>query len=314
MNNIIQSANTAFAKGMFTLKKHSPEIALAAGIGGVVVSAVMACKATLKVNDILDESKDNIDKVHHAVEDETISEETYSVEDSKKDLAIIYTQTAWKLAKLYGPSVILGVLSITSIVSSHNIMRKRNLGLAAAYATLDQGFKEYRGRVVDRFGEQVDHELKYDLKAEKVTETVVDEKTGKEKKVKKTMYKPGENCGDIYSRMFDAGNRGWTTDPLMNLTFLKAAQKYFQEKLERVGFVWLDEVYDYLGIKKDKISRYAGWIFDPDNPIGDNNIDFGFENNELFMNGYEASVLLTFNVDGNIMDRFEAADRTLSVC
>ena len=313
-NSIVESATAMWNKGVFTLKKHSPEIALVAGIGSVVAGAVVACKATITAVDILDDHKKVVDAIHECHDREDISEEEYPEEQYKKELAAAYIQTGWKLTKTYAPAFVLGGLGIMSIVSSHGIMRNRNVSLAAAYATLDQGFKKYRSRVVDRFGEQVDHELKYDIQSQKVTETVVDEETGKEKKAKKTLQKPGEDSANMYSRMFDAGNRGWTSDPLMNLTFLKGAENYFNQKLERTGYVWLNEVYDYLGYKQDKASRFVGWIYDVDNPIGDNHIDFGFHNNDLFMNGYEASVRLDFNVDGNIMDRFEMADTTLSVC
>ena len=60
-----------------------------------------------------------------------------------------------------------------------------------------------------------------------------------------------------------------------------------------------------LGIPRTKAGQVVGWIFDKDNPIGDNYVDFGLLNtqNEDFVNGYKRSVLLDFNVDGMILDR-----------
>ena len=176
---IMNKATKAFYKVGFTLKKHSPEILVVAGVVGTVVSAVLACRATTKVSEIMTDTKIDVDAVHKCLE--TQSEEDYSREDGKKDLVIIYAKTGFELAKLYAPSVLLGVASITSILASNNILRKRNVALTAAYATLDKCFKEYRGNVVERFGEQVDRELRYAIKAKKFEETVVDEKTGKEK-------------------------------------------------------------------------------------------------------------------------------------
>ena len=141
-----------------TIKKHSPEILMVAGTVGVVTSAVMACKATLKVNDILDEAKSNIDKIHNVAEDKEFADR-YSEEDSKKDLTIVYAQTGIKLIKLYGPSILLGALSIGAMISSNRILTKRNIALAAAYTAVDTGFKDYRKNVVERFGEKVDKEL-----------------------------------------------------------------------------------------------------------------------------------------------------------
>ena len=195
---LMNKVSSAVSNVGFQIKKYSPEILVVAGVVGTVASAVMACKATTKVSDILEETKDKVDKIHETVErveagevieceDKNGNVSTYEVEDGKKDLAIVYIQTGLKFAKLYAPAVALGVLSIGCIVKSNDILRKRNVALAAAYATVDKGFKEYRERVVERFGETVDRELKYNVKAEEVKETVVDEETGKKKTVKKTV-------------------------------------------------------------------------------------------------------------------------------
>ena len=148
----------------FKVKQRSPEILVIGGAIGVVASAVMACKATLKVNEVLDEAKTQIDTVHEVVNDPNMSEK-YTEEDKKKDLSIVYVQTGVKLVKLYGPSVVLGVASLACILTSHKILRKRNMALAAAYATVDRSFKEKRGRDVERIGEELDRELKYNNKA-----------------------------------------------------------------------------------------------------------------------------------------------------
>ena len=139
---ILNTITRTFHQTGFQIKKHSPEILIVAGVVGTVASAVMACKATLKVNDILEETKTQVEQVKTVIADETIPEEKYSEEDSKKDLAIIYAQTGLKFVKLYGPAVILGALSITSILASNNILRKRNIALAAAYTAVDTSFKE----------------------------------------------------------------------------------------------------------------------------------------------------------------------------
>jgi hypothetical protein len=152
--DIMNQVTRTFSKVGFELKKHSPEILVVAGVVGTVASTVMACKATLKVNEVLDEPKETIEKIHTAVETgETEAGLPYNVEDSKKDLAIVYVQTGVKLAKLYAPAIGIGVLSIACILKSNNILQKRNVALAAAYTAVDKSFKEYRNRVVERFGE-----------------------------------------------------------------------------------------------------------------------------------------------------------------
>lgn len=318
MNNMTRT----FHKVGFQLKKHSPEIMLVAGVAGTVASAVMACKATTKVNKILEETKSEVNQVHDALtnediryakvkqEDGTLTRvEKYTEEDSKKDLAIIYFRSGMKFAKLYGPSVLLGAVSITSILASHNIMRKRNVALAAAYTAVDKSFKGYRSRVIERFGEQLDKELRYNIKAKEI-ETVVTDEDGNEKIVKEVIQAADENDPTMYSdyaKCFDCGCNGWTKSAEMNLMFLRRQQDWANERLKSRGYLFLNEVYDSLGIPRTKAGQVVGWVYDEKNPKGDNYVDFGIYNihNEQvrdFVNGHERSVWLDFNVDGNILD------------
>ena len=303
---IVNSMTRNLHKVGFKFKKHSPEILVVAGVVGTVASAVMACKATLKVNDILEETKVEIEKVKTVVADETISEEKYSEQDAKKDLAIIYAHTGIKFVKLYGPSIILGTLSITGILASNNILRKRNIALAAAYKAIDTGFKEYRSRVVERFGEELDKELRYNVKAKEIKEKVVDE-NGKEKTVKKTINVADPNFYSDYARCYDDGCKGWVKDSEYNLMFLRNTQSFMNEKLRAQGYLFLNDVYDALGIPRSKAGQVVGWIYDEKNPNGDNFVDFGIydlykEGSRDFVNGYERTIWLDFNVDGPILD------------
>ena len=309
------------------LKKYSPEILVVTGVVGVVASAVMACKATTKVNDILVDTKNQVDKIHEVISSDelrfkeetkvTVEEngqqtittekvEVYSEEDSKRDLAIVYTQTAMKFVKLYGPSVLLGAASIGCILASHHILNKRNAALAAAYSIVDKGFKEYRSRVADRFGEAVDKELKYNIKAEEIEEKVIDE-NGEEKVEKKVVSVANTTGYSDYAKFYDDGCTGWTKNPELNLMFLKRQQRYANDLLKTQGYVFLNDVYEMLGIHKTKAGQIVGWVYDEKNPNGDNYIDFGIYDVHSaqardFVNGYERTILLDFNVDGNILD------------
>lgn len=326
---INQNITRALGKAGITCKKYTPEALIIAGVIGVVASAVMACKATTKVNDILEESKENTHNLHLVATAAGLKEATYdlsnedvrkidtlstkedvknyTVQDLKKDTTIIYTQTAVKFIKLYAPSVILGALSIAGILASNNILRKRNVALAAAYATVDKGFKEYRSRVVERFGKDMDRELKYNIKAKEIEETTKDAK-GKEKTVKKSIEVADVNEYSDYARFFDEFCTGWKRDAEYNLMFLKHQQNYANEKLQKQGYLFLNDVYDMLGIPKTKAGQVVGWIYDEAHPdIYDNFVDFGIydlynEKARDFVNGREKSILLDFNVDGNILD------------
>ena len=317
MNNMSRT----FHKVGFQLKKHSPEIMLIGGVAGTVASAVMACKATTKVQAILEESKTKVNQVHEVLANDELrySEvkqedgalvrvEKYTEEDSKKDLAVIYLQTGIRFAKLYGPAILLGAASITSILASHNIMRKRNVALAAAYTAVDKSFKGYRSRVIERFGEQLDKELRYNIKAKEIETTVFDE-NGEEKVVKEVVQVSDTNPNfySDYAKCFDDGCTGWTKDSEMNLFFLKRQQDWANERLKARGYLFLNEVYESLGIPRTKAGQVVGWVYDPKNPSGDKYVDFGIynlhdEKARDFVNGYERSIWLDFNVDGNILD------------
>lgn len=304
---ILSSITRTAHKVGFQLKKHSPEILVISGTIGVVASAVMACKATTKLDGILETAKNNIDEIHSVMEDPSVLPEgaEYTEEDGKKDIAITYAKTGLEIAKLYGPAVILGTLSITAILTSHNILRKRNVALAAAYLTEHTGFKEYRQRVVERFGEELDRELKYNVKKEEVETTVVN-KDGTESTVKETIEvaRPGV---DDYSRFFDDGCLGWEKDAEHNRYFLQCVEKWANETLQKRGYLFLNEVYERLGIPKSRAGHVVGWVYDKNNPVGDNYVDFGLLDHDDpkkrdFINGRERVVLLDFNVDGNIYD------------
>lgn len=306
--NLYKTISGKLGVAELKVKKHSPEILIFIGIGGVITSTVMACKATTKIETILKESHEKIDAIHAAKEATKVEDVEYTPEDEKRDLAIVYIQTGVKLAKIYAPSVILGVLSISSILASHDILRKRNVAIGAAYAAIDKSFKEYRGRVIERFGEAVDRELKYNIKAEKIEETIVDPETGKEKKIKKTVEVADDIIGySPYAKFFDESSSCYEKDPETNLFFLRAEQSYANDRLRARGYLTLNEVYERLGIPTTRAGQIVGWVYDPENPNGDNYVDFGIydiyrERNRDFVNGYERSILLDFNVDGNILD------------
>ena len=301
MNNVSRSINRIG----FILKKHSPEILAVTGTIGVVTSAVMACKATTKLGAILEKTKTDMEVIHTAMEHpEYLEPEKYTEDDGKNDIRILYAKTGLNIIKLYAPSVILGGLSITAMLTSNNILRKRNIALAAAYTAVDKGFKEYRSRVVERFGEEMDRELRYNLKSKEIEETVVDEK-GKEKTVKKTVNVVDPSTYSVYARFYDDGCNGWTKNPEDNLYFLKCQENYANDLLKTRGHLFLNEVYDMLGIPRTQAGQIVGWVYDEKNPVGDNFVDFGIldlydEKKREFVNGYERTILLDFNVDGEI--------------
>lgn len=306
---LITKASRGMHKVGFSLKKHSPTILIIGGVVGVVTSAVMACKSTTKLEAVNNKHKKAVDDIHKAVEEGKLVDGTeYTEKDSHKDLAIVYAHTGLDYVKLYGPAVLLGALSITSILTSHRIMTKRNISLAAAYATVDRSFKEYRGRVVERFGEELDKELKYNIKTKEVEEITVDENTGDGYIETKTVQTVSNPLGSPYAKFFDETCRGWTRNPEANKLFLLKQQSYANRQLELKGYLLLNEVYEMLGIPKTLAGSSVGWVYDSKDKYADNFVDFGIfdihrESTREFVNGYNQSVMIDPNVQGYILDK-----------
>lgn len=299
-NEFMTKVSRSIHKFGFELKKHSPEILIVAGVVGTVASTVMACKATTKLSEILEKSKEDINDIHEASQKEELADK-YDETMMRQDLALVYFQTGVKIAKLYAPAVILGTLSITAMLTSNNILRKRNVALAAAFATVDKGFKEYRGRVVERYGEQVDYELTHNITTKEIEETVVDEK-GKEKKVKKTVEVADPNVTNDYVKYFTRTNPYWDDCPDYVEMFLRSQQNYANDRLRAEKVLTLNDVYEALGFQKTKAGMVVGWIFDENNEDGDNFVEFRVRKvyipNEA--GGEELAYAIDFNADGNI--------------
>lgn len=306
---LVNKASRTLHKVGFKFKKHSPEILAVVGVTGTIASGVLACRATLKVNDIVDEAKETIETIHDAVENHryTSDGEEYTEEVAKKDLTIVYAQTGVKFIKLYGPAVALGIASIGCMIGSNHILRKRNIALAAAFKAVDTSFKEYRGRLIDKFGKDLDRELRFGIKAKEVEETVVDE-NGKETTVKKTIEVADPNVThSIYSIPWYEGNAGYTKNAELNKVFLIQQQNYANDKLKLNGILTLNEVYDMLGAPRTKYGQIAGWVYTEDCSAGDNFVDFGiFDPNNPgacdFLIGNERAIILDFNCIGNILE------------
>lgn len=282
---------SGLARQVLKLETASPTLLFGAGIVGIVGSTVLACQATLKLEEVLKEGADKLETAR------TLEHDDYSEKDRSNDVRIIKVQTGAKIVKLYAPAAGLGLVSIAALTKSHNILTSRNAALMAAYKALEKGFDEYRRRVVDKYGEEEDRIFRYGGREV----DVIDDK-GKVNKV----VRVGDGTPSIYARFFDQTSTSWNKNPDYNLSFLINTQSYANDLLKQRGHVFLNEVYDSLGMERSKAGSVVGWLL-----IGeyrDNYIDFGvFEGDTQvardFVNGREASILLDFNVDGVIYDK-----------
>lgn len=284
------------AMAVLKTQKHSPKILFAAGVVGVVSAAVLAARATLRLDEIVDEAKETLEAF------ETVKgNPEYTEEDQIKDKALFYVQTSIKVIKLYAPAVGLGVASIGMLAGSHRILTKRNLALTGAYSALEKGFKEYRRRVVEDLGEDRDREFLHGT--EIVHETHVDQ-DGKKTKVE-TKIAAGISP---YGIMFRQDNPNWNRQPEYNFLFLRAQQRYLNDKLQVRGHILLNDVYDAIGVQRTPAGCVVGWL-SKEYGGKDGYVDFGiFDDADAlrvydYMTGHEGELYLDFNVDGNIFEK-----------
>lgn len=288
---IATTATRVTAKGIFKLKKYAPEILTGVGLVGVVAAGVIASRATLKLEPILENARDGIETVEGLTE----AGKYETKQDRAKELAVVYTNAGIDLIKLYGPAVTLAAGSIACILGAHGIMKQRNATLLVAYKALESTYSKYRERVIEELG--VDQER--DIFAN-IREDEFEDEKGKKKVVARI---DGEPLG-VYAKIFEKGsNANWTPDAHQNRMFLEAVQQGVNDLLHSRGHVFLNEVYTELGYDHTQPGQLVGWV----RGNGDNYIDFGiheFENEKKreFILGHEKSVILDFNVDGTIID------------
>jgi hypothetical protein len=304
MNAVMANVSRFAAKAKFKLGKHSPEILMVVGAVGAVTSTVMACKATLKVNDILAAHDATVATIHDVQEGKVQIKagEEYTEEDVKKDLTTTYVQTGLKIAKLYAPAVILGTLSIGCMFGSNHILQKRNAALTAAYVTLDKAFGDYKERVTERFGDRVQSELEHGIKAVEVESKVVNE-DGTEETIKSYVDEV-DGAHSPYDLIFDEMIDEWQPDAQYNKWHLAQVEDTANRRLRTQGYLFLNDVYRMIGrynsgamIVKPE-GQIVGWLYDPNNENLQNCVKLGLDK----MHG-DRNVVLHFNVDGPIIDK-----------
>lgn len=286
-------------RAMLMAQKQSPHILFAAGTVGIVGTAIAASKATLKVETVLDAHDERMEKIQTAIE---MHIDGYDEMDARRDKALTYTKTAVDLLKLYGPTLAIGGATLLAFTQSHRILSSRNVALTAAYATIDTAFKEYRGRIKEWYGEDAD---KAAQRGVVVDEVIEETETGPQPK--KVVRPDTEGTPSGYARVFGPYNKNWVPRPEHNVNFLRAQQNWLNDRLNAKGHLFLNEVYDALGLERSKAGQAVGWLKGGD---GDNYVDFGiwaddnYDRFADFASGREQCVWLDFNVDGVIWDKF----------
>lgn len=298
-------AGQILMKTKLGIKKHSPEILVVTGICTGVAAAIIACKQTIKANDIVAEAQKSLQNIEDVKELLAANNEVeYTEENEQDDRKTIAMRTTVGMVKTYALPVGLGILSITCILAGHHILKKRNVALAAAYSALSTDFMNYRKRVADKYGKDVDFMLKNGLEKQIIANQVVDPKTGEVKETKEEVLTYEGDKLSQYARVFDeVGSTQWTPSADHNRAFLLMEQNYFNERIKTRGYIFLNEVYERLGFRPTKAGSVVGWVYQNADYEG---IDFGIftahtQKAAEFLEGTEPSIILDFNVQGDIL-------------
>lgn len=315
--------------------KHSPTILAILGTGGIITAGVVACKATLKLEDTIAEKSEDIEIVHNSLE---IAKKTVEIGENdagdaqeyidtvyKRDLFKAYMNMGVAIGKLYGPSILICAASIGCIFGSKKIMDNRYSACLAACTTTERLFADYRQRVRDDLGEDADRKYRFGMESKEIEVPELDKKGNPKKdkngniktKTEKINTIPANFPDGEYARVFEeATSWEWDENVDVNAVSLLQKQRYANDLLKSRGWLFLNEVYTMLGFPITPYGQDVGWIYVKDNPHGENVVDFGLykaykpdssETRLEAMSYDNNAIVLDFNVDGYIKNRiFEA--------
>lgn len=284
-------------KATYCIRANATTILTVSGGIGVIVGFVWGCKASTKLKGTL------------AVASEEIHEAHIREDANTKDLAVAYGKAGFELAKLYAAPVAVEILSIGAMVGSNYILKRRNVGLAAALMTTTEAFNQYRARVRGRYGDDVDRELRYGTQKGSFTGAVDeagDPATGESAECDILDRSTADAC----TFLFKKGNPNWEDDWAYVEFFLAMQQNAANDMLKANGSIgqplFLSDVLKELSIPPTQASHFLGWTWCPDDKehTGDNYVDFRAHKVKIKNEHgtYEDAVLLDFNCDGSVLE------------
>lgn len=285
MSLIPASVSRTVARQALIAQKNSPKLLFVAGIVGFGATVVLSSRATVKMNDVIDNAQDELQLAQTMLESEEVP--TYNEAEHREDVTKIYIDTAFKTAKLYAPAIIIGGLSVACLTKSHTIQAKRNSALTAAYISLERAYTSYRDKVCAEVGREKEMEL-----YEKPQICQIHDPYGNPQEAQIT--------SSPYAKFFDRTNKHYNLEHDRNVIFITLQQNYLNDRLKARGHVFLNEVYDALGMDHTTAGAVTGWVVGN----GDDYIDFGpfHDRDATTYRGRDGAILLDFNVDGLIYE------------
>lgn len=211
--------NTLLAKAAWNFAKSHANIILSAlSIVGLVATSIEASKATIKANEIRNDLKET-------------KNDDVSLEETIK--------ACWKE---YIPTAVVGGATIACIVGSSIIAANDQKKLMAAYALLDRGYRTYRKKISETFGQDVDTNIANEVSEELTVEMADHDEFGGEKILFYDIYR---------DRYFDATMRQ-----------VQEAIYVLNRTLQINGYASVNDFYRALHIAETEEGNYIGWNID----------------------------------------------------
>lgn len=301
-------------KALLAAKEYAPELTLIVGGALVIGGGVLACKQTLKLDEVVSKGADKMEEIEAAVEEEVELRDgsVYDENCAKHDKILTTISTAKNVVKLYALPVGMAVLGFALIICGHKILRDRNTALLGAYASLATAYEAYRERVRGEVGDERENDIYLAHSKQMVEITTNNLETGAEEVVLKEYDIPDKgDCplGNPWARVFNAAHTSKydthdNADQFYNTSWLKSCETEARLKLNAYGTLSINEVYDMLGFDRVPEGQVFGWV------KGDV-VDFGVfsswvkpEFKTLWENDMQRTIVLNFNVGKEPITKF----------
>lgn len=282
IGNAIAKVGNKFAgklgKTGIILKAKSPEILIGAGIVLVLGGTYMACRATSKAKDVIQNCNDEIEEIKYRETEElgqlpencTEQEVKAVYKETKSDIFVAHVRCGWELTKLYAPAIAMEAAGIGCFLGAHGIMRKRNAALMAAYEATDKAYR--------RLKEQQGQKLLTDGAECKEGEKLVEKKDEEQKNC------PFNSDLGPWAFMFDEDCNVWKPSDSTLLMEAKAVQKSLTNRLNAGRTIFLNDIRTAFG-EDIPGPNLEGQIICWDKTLGDTEIDLGLPRSEDYIFG-----------------------------
>ena len=248
------------------VRPYMPTIAVVGGSVAVCGGAFLACRATLKVDKVMEEHRGMMEHINKSAE--KLPKDSYTSKDMGRDKLQVYGATAGRLFRLYGPAVGLATAGFASIFWGFGMIKAWHAAAVSAVSAIDEKFAAYRNNVINEYGKEVDDKLyngtveKREIE-EKITTDDGDEKVEKKEAV---VLNPDieSDFVKIYSPMTIAPGK-WEDHYLMAYRRLNDLEIWLTKQLQRGRYdhVFLNTVLRELGLPETGIGHFYGWVNQP---------------------------------------------------